>query len=279
MLPRDKHLGIDGIYPSLNDAIYSANGKYFYKIDSDDFIENNYIEKLVNEAESGDYDWVCGNLKIVNHESRVGELWDYSTWDVSQNGSLLRGWDRGSVLLPHNGIFRVKFLTDNKLMWQSFDYGWGADVRYTIDCVLCSPKVKLISDSHFCWRIHDKNNSHNVVNRIKLVIATKRYYIRRVEPEIYLVRHLELLNRYPKLDARYMSTQYGLIAHDLYLAKTNFMVPSFLQRQETPKEIVDNIHLFDQEILLYAKLSLQFSDLYRDDMDFIVENINKNCKV
>jgi hypothetical protein len=117
------------------------------------------------------------------------------------------------------------------------------------------------------------------VNRIKLVIATKRYYIRRVEPEIYLVRHLELLNRYPKLDARYMSTQYGLIAHDLYLAKTNFMVPSFLQRQETPKEIVDNIHLFDQEILLYAKLSLQFSDLYRDDMDFIVENINKNCKV
>jgi glycosyltransferase involved in cell wall biosynthesis len=121
MLPRDKHLGIDGIYPSLNDAIYSANGKYFYKIDSDDFIENNYIEKLVNEAESGDYDWVCGNLKIVNHESRVGELWDYSTWDVSQNGSLLRGWDRGSVLLPHNGIFRVKFLTDNKLMWQSFD--------------------------------------------------------------------------------------------------------------------------------------------------------------
>ena len=61
-----KHKENRGCGGARNTGISNANGKYIYFIDGDDFIENNYIENLVNTIEKYNTDIVC-NSKMLKY--------------------------------------------------------------------------------------------------------------------------------------------------------------------------------------------------------------------
>ena len=61
-----KHKKNRGCGGARNTGISNANGKYIYFIDGDDFIENNYIENLVNTIEKYNTDIVC-NSKMLKY--------------------------------------------------------------------------------------------------------------------------------------------------------------------------------------------------------------------
>lgn len=47
------------------------NGAYVLFIDSDDYVSENYLENLYCAAESGDYDIVQGDFKIVTEKNKI----------------------------------------------------------------------------------------------------------------------------------------------------------------------------------------------------------------
>ena len=61
-----KHKENRGCGGARNTGINNANGKYIYFIDGDDFIENDYIENLVNTIEKYNADIVC-NSKMLKY--------------------------------------------------------------------------------------------------------------------------------------------------------------------------------------------------------------------
>lgn len=68
-----KHKENRGCGGARNTGISNANGKYIYFIDGDDFIENNYIENLVNTIEKYNTDIVCNSKMLKyykNNENR-----------------------------------------------------------------------------------------------------------------------------------------------------------------------------------------------------------------
>lgn len=70
LIRHKKNLGCGG---ARNTGINNANGKYIYFIDGDDFIENNYIENLVNTIEKYNTDIVCNSKMLKyykNNESK-----------------------------------------------------------------------------------------------------------------------------------------------------------------------------------------------------------------
>ena len=116
-----------------NLGIDNANGEYIYFIDSDDFIEKNYIKELVDIAEKENVDLVC-NVNILKYYSendfKNKQLKDKNQFTLNKklewNDKLLKvlpisAWCKlyKTDLLKKNKIY----FADNKLKFEDF-YFW-----------------------------------------------------------------------------------------------------------------------------------------------------------
>ena len=59
-----------GVSVTRNESMQRANGKYIMFIDNDDYIEANYVETFLKEAEKEDYDVVIGGYRRITEEKR-----------------------------------------------------------------------------------------------------------------------------------------------------------------------------------------------------------------
>ena len=73
ILKHKKNLGLGG---ARNTGIDNANGKYIYFLDSDDFIDKDYLEKLIETIKKYDVDMVCNGkiLKYYGNDSKTNHL-------------------------------------------------------------------------------------------------------------------------------------------------------------------------------------------------------------
>lgn len=61
-----------GVWNARYDGIKESHGSYIAFMDSDDYIEEDYIEKLYNKAKNNDYDIVvCGFKRIDNNTNKI----------------------------------------------------------------------------------------------------------------------------------------------------------------------------------------------------------------
>lgn len=63
-----------GLSDTRNYALNIAKGKYICFIDSDDYIEKDFVEKMFNELEETDSDLVWCDFSMVNDEGETGEI-------------------------------------------------------------------------------------------------------------------------------------------------------------------------------------------------------------
>lgn len=253
-----KNLGLPAYCDMVNSVMRKATGEFFYRLDSDDFIELDYFERMISVyRQDNSLDWICGGLNIVDEFGTITDSWDYNNWPTDPHDAIARGWQSCSVLMPHNGIIRTRFLQDNKLCWQHFPYGWGCDVEFTIRAMLCQPRIKLLPEPGFNWRTHGSNNSCDVSRRINLVLAVKKYYLENISEEIYLTH--PALAALAKGTDEYHAARDFLVAADLYAARVNFRIPAMFESTDTAAEIEKHLYLFDEAIRMYAERSLAAS--------------------
>lgn len=69
-----------GVSDSLNIGVSLANGKYYCVLDHDDYLEPDYIEKMVSLAVAEDADMVVGGMKHIDEQGTV--IAKYPTEDV-----------------------------------------------------------------------------------------------------------------------------------------------------------------------------------------------------
>ncbi|UCC43553.1 MAG: glycosyltransferase [Candidatus Zixiibacteriota bacterium] len=263
---REKNLGVEHHGETINEMIRAATGEFFYRIDSDDFVEPDYIERMIREFQDDpNLDWVCGGLNVVDERGDVTDTWEYTSWPTEPEAALQRGFHTCSVIVPHNGLFRISFLRENGLFFEHFPYGWGEDVLFTLKAVQCSPGIKLIEGPGFNWRTHGSNNSCDVGRRIDLVVAVKEYYAENVADHIYL-KH-PLLAQYSPGSAEYQATKQFLLALNLYEAKKRFRVPQMFENVETHSEIDANLYRFDNGIRRFAEQSLRHSRMHEKEIE------------
>ncbi len=275
---REKNLGLPAYNDTINDSIRAAEGEFFYRLDSDDFLEPNYFKRMIEEVNADPkLDWVCGGLNVVDQDSRIIDTWEYTSWPTDPDTALARGWHSCSVVVPHNGILRTDFIRDNDLYWRFFPYGWGSDVLFTIQAMKYRPAIKLISGPGLNWRTHGKNNSCDVVRRINLVLAVREYYAENIPESIYLKN--PLMNEYPVGSDDYLATKFFLLAVSLYHTKAQFRVPTIFRGPDTKKGIEDNLYLFNTAIRKYTERSLSYSKRYRNELNSLREQIEAEGQV
>lgn len=150
-----------GVDAARNIGLERGTGKYVAFIDSDDWYDECYLEKLVTEAEASKAQLVVCNFEAVgvdnppkvknissgifNKESAMKHLLGYNSF----NGYV---W---------NKLFMMSIIRDNKLLFQ--DGYWACDdVLYSGDYIYYCDKIAVIEDKLYYYR---QNNAG--ANRVR----------------------------------------------------------------------------------------------------------------
>lgn len=166
-----------GVSASRNTGMDAACGEYIYFLDSDDWISDDCIEKLVHPLNLEQYDFVVGHYERdgkdffvtcpegAYHKDRL------KTINRNENGAESFGIN-GIPVSACNKLFRRSFLFDNQLL---FEVGKVfEDSIHTFDLACVERKYYVIDSITYYYRIREnsittnKNQSATVVNYVGL---------------------------------------------------------------------------------------------------------------
>ncbi len=259
------------------DVIEGATGAYVGHLDADDYLEPDFISQHMEAfLADSELDWVAGNLNIVDGEGNRTGRWDYRDFPTDPFIGLRRGYQTASVPVPKNGLFSTEFLRRNSLRWYDLPHtANGSDAITCIKYLECAPKIRLLPYYGLNYRTHDSNLCRRAVERIKMTIDLKEYYISQHNELVYLF-HPTLL-RFPYQSDEYLATKYFLIAVDFYRTMQNFAVPEQFNTPETASEVQRNLGLFEEPIMRYAQKSLEYAPIFAKDLEVILRAIGRRA--
>lgn len=146
-----------GIAETRNKGIKHISGKYVAFIDSDDFIEKNYVEKLLNCAYEKDADIVRCNY----YEYDINKKSIIKTGKNRPNKTYVNGLGRDITDYkgyPWGGIFKSK-------LWRRIEFPngyWYEDMIIRMICFREAKVFSYINDKLYYYCIHDNNISKSI---------------------------------------------------------------------------------------------------------------------
>ena len=238
-----------------NVGIKNATGKYLYFIDSDDFIDNDYIEHLVKTAEKENADIVVNMhiYKYYNNKKRLhnytktfyekkhlnqNELWIVKRSSVVWNKLYKRDLQEAyNILFPEN----VKLFEDSYF-----------------DIIMISRAKNIVfanANSFYNYRIDNQNSLTKNINQA--IIFDNAFYIIK-----------EMFNYFKKYNLLDKKSIYDITILESSIFEDNYYMYSIKQREENYQKVRNFILNIKNDILLNKNLYLD------SEIDFI-NNIEK----
>ena len=136
---------------SLNFGISIASSKIITKIDADDWIENNFLEKYCNYLIKNNYDFIYGNLKIINETNKKTS---YKNQYVSFFTKKIK-YPCGSGTIFKKEVWEKIGGFNEKIKYQD-DYDFWLKINK-----LKKINIGYINEYHYNYRKHKNNMSNN----------------------------------------------------------------------------------------------------------------------
>lgn len=157
-----------GASDSRNQGIKASKGDYLLFIDSDDYVDSDYIETCVSEIEGTDLDMVIGGIRQVNGK---GETLDEISLGTSD-------WAKYIITSPCTRIIRKSFLLEEDLFF----------INYTME------------DIHFNALFFSKTNRIKTIpyvgyNNYVNPVSTTRTLHKGIRPDVDILYILEAIRK------------------------------------------------------------------------------------
>ena len=171
LLSTKKNSGYPGIPRNL--AMNQAHGKYITFVDSDDFIDDDALEKFFIAAENFNAD-VVHVEKCFTLKDGVTQI--ESTQEFSVEENFLETADIGRRVVDFtekkylwwacNKLFRRDFLTKNNIKFPAMTT--YEDLIFTFQCVICAKNYLRIPDNVYHYRIRNDSLSRKGADGIEI---------------------------------------------------------------------------------------------------------------
>lgn len=230
-----------GVSHARNTGLDYAKGEYILFVDSDDYIDNQYLERLYNATENKKIDYV--RCLVMNGEAKevVEKLY------VNKNDGfkeiynmLLNTYQLSSVWC---GIVKKQILKNNNIRFKE-DYNYAEDYMFNIEIFKNVNNFKYLNYQGYYYRkneesLTNKFNEEKFINQLKMAIkAYKELYVlfpqdkgevdKRIEREVrhildslfYATNNLKLKERlkiYEKVNKILLEEKNIFNSFDLYL--------------------------------------------------------------
>ncbi len=175
------HKPNEGIGSTRQFGIDHAAGEYTIHVDSDDWVEPDYLECLLGKAESTGADMV-----ICDFWEENGEKSTYSSQEFSTFGNSINPLD----LFRLNGCPWNKLIRRSSYQERGIEYrgglNFGEDVLFNVALILTGISVSYLPRALYHYDLSVNSNSaiHDI--SVKQILHRERYidYLRKLMPEI-----------------------------------------------------------------------------------------------
>lgn len=138
-----------GVAKTRNKGIKKSTGDYIAFIDNDDFIDEDYFEKLIEGSDNGKNDIVLCGYRRPDENGRIIKSLEANNSD----------WTKFLITAPWAKIYKKKFLIDNDL--EFLDNNIGEDVYLNLQAYLLTDKLKSIDYIGYNWFFNTKSVSNS----------------------------------------------------------------------------------------------------------------------
>lgn len=234
-------------YPGLprNLALTSARGKYITFVDSDDFIDEDALEKLFNYAENFNADVVhvekCFTLKdgVTQVESTQEFSVEEPTLETDDIGRRVIDFTEKKFMWNVWGkLFRRDFLTKNNIKFPAMTT--YEDMIFTFQCVICAKNYLRIPDNFYHYRIRNNSLSHknidgieiskNLIEGVKVLdkfMASKKFFVDNPKfkyaiLDFFIPQQLKKIANHLMITSNFSAAEvYDFFAREIFSVKPN----------------------------------------------------------
>ena len=162
-----------GVSNSRNIGMKYASGKYVMFIDSDDYILEDYVEKLVEAAENSNADIIIGGYHIISKKMNLDEDRYIFQSKITISDSPSNLWARSLRLGLLNSTWGKLFSKDliNDIKYNE-EMNYGEDTVFLINCLR---KAKFIEWSNACGYYYFLGGGLSVKQDVKISEYIPRY--------------------------------------------------------------------------------------------------------
>ena len=158
MARKDKRIVVvdkenEGVAKTRNLGIKKATGDYIMFVDNDDFVEKDYVEKYLKEAD--DNDIVIGGYKRVDENNKI----------LLKKKIKNTEWSKYNIIVPWAKLYKRDFIVNNKL--EFLNYKIGEDVYFNIVAYSNTNKIKIIDNIDYIWFYNTKSISNTIHKGLK----------------------------------------------------------------------------------------------------------------
>lgn len=157
-----------GVSSARNYGITKSTGEWILFVDADDYVENDYVEKLYNN----DYDFtMCSFKTVIDKEIIIENSFSLSIND-NQNilNELLKSKYIRLIPTPYLKIFNVKIIKNNNIQFDE-KISYGEDTCFVLDYLKHCDNALII----------DYNGYSNVISKEE---SLSRKYIKQIEDQL-----------------------------------------------------------------------------------------------
>lgn len=179
-----------GVSDTRNIGINASSGDYLLFVDSDDYIDPEYVEKSVQYIELNNLDYLkCSYIELVGSiENRIS----YYNSRIFTKEEIIHEISISDNFSSIGGVFVNKNIIINNNIVFNNKYKHGEDLLFNYNCIIKSNKVGYLNK---CNYYYVKNND-SVSNSIKIENVYK-----------YADDNLSVINKLNKIDSTYKSNK------------------------------------------------------------------------
>ena len=168
-----------GLSAARNTGIKNASGDYLIFVDSDDTIESDMAEKMVNELQEKKYDLVCCGMNHINSRGRLlGKFKVKKTGDFKGGLKATKQFLSGELFRPAavNKLIRRHLITDNDCFFEPGIY--FEDNLFIARLLYYSKEIVTINDCLYNYIRHESS----ITRTLKLKhISDMRLMLNKIE--------------------------------------------------------------------------------------------------